>query len=143
MYNYQNFTPRVDTTPRVKIPMISQGYFAWCTYREKASVGFTHEQGWQEGDICINPSEPATSVQELEEHRASNFEYDYEKRYYDDHYIMLVLKYRKWDEEYTIFLTPEHAHGIIEHGINCDDYGVMIQPEYSWDELNFEVEKKE
>ena len=142
MYNYQNFAPRVDTTPRVKIPMISQVYFAWCTYQEKVAH-LNYEQGWEEADILINPSEPATSVQELEEHRASNFEYDYEKRYYDDHYIMLVLKYRKGDEEYTIFLTPEHAHRIIENGINCDKDGVILQPKYSWNELNFEVEEKE
>ena len=134
MFNYQNFVPRLDTTPRVKRSMISEVYFAWCKYQYPT---------WQEGDILTNPSEPATSIQELEEHRASNFEYDYEKGYYDDHYVMLVLKYRKGDEEYTIFLTPEHAYGIIAHGINCDDYGVMIQPEYSWEELNFEAEKKE
>ena len=134
MYNYQNFTPRVDTTPRVKIPMISQVYFAWCTHQDKS-------EEWEEADILINPSEPATSVHELEEHRASNLEYDYEKRYYDDHYIMLVLKYRKGDEEYTIFLTPEHAHRIIENGINCDKDGVILQPKYSWNELNFEVEE--
>jgi len=143
MYDYKNFVPRLDLTPRVKVPMISEVYFAWCKYRDKASVGFNYEQGWKEADLLINPAEPVTSIQELEEHRASNFEYDYEKGYYDDHYAMLVLKYRKGDKEYKLFLTPEHAHGIIAHGINCDDYGVMIQPEYSWEELNFEAEEKD
>ena len=135
MYNYQNFVPRIDTTPRVKVPMISEVYFAWCKCQD---------QQWEEGDILTNPSlKPATSIQELEEHRASNFEYDYEKGYYDDHYVMLVLKYRQGDKEYKLFLTPEHAYGIIAHSINCDDYGVIIQPEYSWEELNFEAKEKE
>ena len=115
--------------------MISEVYFAWCKCQD---------QQWEEGDILTNPSlKPATSIQELEEHRASNFEYDYEKGYYDDHYVMLVLKYRQGDKEYKLFLTPEHAYGIIAHSINCDDYGVIIQPEYSWEELNFEAKEKE
>ena len=143
MYNYQNFVPRIDTTPRVKYPMISEVYFAWCKYQYPT---------WQEADLLINPAEPVTSIQELEEHRASNFEYDYEKGYYDDHYVMLVLKYRQGDKEYKLFLTPEHAVAILKHGVNCDDHldkGIMIQPEYSWNELNlegllhFETEEKE
>tara|TARA_R100000656_G_C3948319_1_gene127943 strand:+ start:524 stop:955 length:432 start_codon:yes stop_codon:yes gene_type:complete len=143
MYNYQNFVPRIDTAPRVKYPMISEVYFAWCKCQD---------QQWEEGDILTNPSEPATSIQELEEHRASNFEYDYEKGYYEDHYAMLVLKYRQGDKEYKLFLTPEHAVAILKHGVNCDDHldkGIMIQPEYSWNELNlegllhFETEEKD
>ena len=143
MYDYKNFVPRLDLTPRVKVPMISKVYFAWCKYQAKGSIVFNYEPGGEEADILINPSVPATSIQDLEEHRASNFEYDCEKGYYKDHYAMLVLKYRKGDEEYTIFLTPEHAYGIIAHGINCDDYGVIIQPEYSWEELTFEAEEKD
>tara|TARA_R100001143_G_scaffold60713_1_gene60438 strand:+ start:1309 stop:1713 length:405 start_codon:yes stop_codon:yes gene_type:complete len=134
MYDYSNFVPRLDLTPRVKVPMISEVYFAWCKYQYPT---------WQEADLLINPAEPVTNIQALEEHRASNFEYDYEKGYYNDHYAMLVLKYRKGDKEYKLFFTPEHAHGIIDVGIDCDDYGVMIQPEYSWEELNFEAEKKD
>ncbi len=142
MYDYKHFTARFDRTPRVKRPMVSEVYFAWC-YQAKPVAGFIHKDGWQEGECFIHPDSPAISIEDLEEDRASKFELDYEKDYYKDHYAMLVVKYRKGDKEYTLFLTPEHAHGSIEHGINCDDYGVMIQPEYSWEELNFEAKEEE
>ena len=135
MYDYKHFTARLDRTPRVKRPMVSEVYFAWC---------YQNNGKWEQGENFIHPDrEQSLSVEDLEEDRASKFELDYEKEYYKDHFLMLVMKYRKGDKEYTIFLTPEHAHGIIEHGINCDDYGVIIQPEYSWEELNLEAEEKD
>jgi len=134
MHNYLNFKPRFDRTPRVITPIVSEVYFAWC-HQENGK--------WEEADSLISPSNPAISIEDLEEDRASKFDYDYEKGYFDNYYTMLVMKYRKGDKEYILFLTPEHAHGIIEHAINCDDYGVMIQPEYSWEELNFEAKEED
>ena len=139
MYDYKHYTARFDRTPRVKRPMVSEVYFAWC-----------HQNSgeWEEGECYLQPDgfynkEHPSSVDILEEDRRGNkFDLDYEKGYFDDHYLMLVMKYRKGDREYILFLTPEHAHGIIEHGINCDDYGVMIQPKYSWEELNLKVEEE-
>ena len=134
-----NYKSRFDRKPRVKVPMVSEVYFAWCKYQTKVK-GFNYEEGWTEGESYLQPSgfsrlDYPASVEAVEEARADNFELDYEKDYYKDHYVMLVMKYRKEDREYTIFLTPEHIHGIIEHSINCDEYGVIIQPEYSWEEL--------
>ena len=134
-----NYKPRLDRTPRVKVPMVSEVYFAWCKYQTKV-IGFNYEECLTEGESYLQPSgfsrlDYPASVEAVEEARADNFELDYEKNYYKDHYVMLVMKYRKEDREYTIFLTPEHIHGIIEHSINCDEYGVIIQPEYSWEEL--------
>ena len=141
MHTYLTFKPRLDRTPRVKVPMVSEVYFAWCKYQTKVE-GFNYEEGWTEGDDLIQPSgfynrEYPTSVEAVETGREDHYELDYEKdpSYYKDHHIMLVMKYRKEDREYKIFLTPEHIHGIIEHSINCDEYGVIIQPEYSWEEL--------
>ena len=139
MYNYQNFVPRVDTTPRVKRPMISKVYFAWC-YQEKDE--------WHEGDCFLQPlshhgGEYPNSIEELEQDRASKFDLDYEKDYYKDHYAMLVIAYRMDDKEYTIYLTPEHAREIIKHGINSNAHGVLNQPNYSWNELNWGSEEEE
>jgi len=129
-----NYKSRFDRKPRVKVPMVSEVYFAWCFQDDKLN--------WEQGDDLIQPSgfynaEYPTSVEAVETGREDHYELDYEKdpSYYKDHHIMLVMKYRKEDREYTIFLTPEHIHGIIEHSINCDEYGVIIQPEYSWEEL--------
>ncbi len=139
MHTYLTFKPRLDRTPRVKVPMVSEVYFAWCKYQTKVE-GFNHEEGWTEGECYLQPSgfgssEYPTSVAAVEEGRADNFELDYEKNYYKDHYVMLVMTYLEGDKEFKIFLTPEHIHGIIKHSINCDEYGVIIQPEYSWEEL--------
>ena len=129
-----NYKSRFDRKPRVRVPMVSEVYFAWCFQDDKLN--------WEQGDDLIQPSgfynrEYPTSVEAVETGREDHYELDYEKdpSYYKDHHIMLVMKYRKEDREYTIFLTPEHIHGIIEHSINCDEYGVIIQPEYSWEEL--------
>ena len=127
-----NYKSRFDRKPRVKVPMVSEVYFAWCFQDDKLN--------WEQGDDLIQPSgfynrEYPTSGEAVETGWEDHYELDYEKNYYKDHYVMLVMKYRKEDREYTIFLTPEHIHGIIEHSINCDEYGVIIQPEYSWEEL--------
>ena len=135
MHNYLNFKSRLDTTPRVKTPLVSEIYFAWCRQN--------NEGEWEEGDSLISPSNPAISIQDLEEDRASKFDLDYQKEYFDNYYTMLVVKMIRGDEEKTLFFTPEHAHEIIEHGIDCDAYGVMIQPKYSREELNLTEEEED
>ena len=145
MYNYLNFKSRLDTTPRVKTPLVSEIYFAWCYKMENPSEGIGNHCEpfhWEEGDSLISPSDPASSIHDLEEDRASKFDYDYQKGYFDDHYLMLVVKMIRGDEEKILFFTPEHAHEIIEHGIDCDAYGVMIQPKYSREELNLTEEEE-
>jgi len=138
MYNYQNFVPRLDVTPRVKYPMVSSIYFAWC-YQEKDE--------WHEGECFLHPKELATNIEDLEADRASKFELDYEKDYYKDHYAMLVVKYRKEDQQYTMYLTPEHAYKLLIVGLRASNdikkFGTIKQPEYGWLELNLEGEQVE
>ena len=64
MYDYKHFTARLDRTPRVKRPMVSEVYFAWC---------YQNNGKWEEGDSLISPSNPAISIEDLEEDRASKF----------------------------------------------------------------------
>ena len=56
---------------------------------------------------------------------------------------MLVIAYRMDDKEYTIYLTPEHALEIIKYGVNFNDHGVINQPMYSWNELNWGAKEEE
>jgi len=133
MHNYVNFKPRLDITPRVKTPIVSEVYFAWC-YQVK--------DGWEEGENFIHPNSPAINIADLEADRTGDkFNLDYEKGYFNDHYIMLVIKYRKKDIEYTLYLTPEHAFKILDAMASClprDSFDSIKQPEYTWEELNLE-----
>ena len=119
MHNYLSFKPRMDTSPRVKIPIVSEIYFAWCYKMENPSEGIGNHCEpfhWEEGECYLQPDgfsneEQPSSVDTLEEDRRGNkFNLDYEKGYFDDHYLMLVVKMRKGDEEETLFFTPEHAY---------------------------------
>ena len=127
MHNYLNFRPRLDTTPRVKTPIVSEVYFAWCCQN--------NEGKWEEGDCFLQPTtrdgRHPNSVSELEEdRRGDKFDLDYEKGYFDNHYIMLVVHYYQEAREHTLYFTPEHAFKILD---NLYD---MKQFEYSWEELN-------
>ena len=72
-----NYKPRLDRTPRVKVPMVSEVYFAWCKYQTKVK-GFNYEEGWTEGESYLQPSgfsrlDYPASVEAVEEARADNF----------------------------------------------------------------------
>ena len=145
MNNYLNFKPRLDISPRVKIPMVSEVYFAWCHQN--------NEGEWEEGECYLQPDgfynkEHPSSVDTLEEDRRGNkFDLDYEKGYFDDHYLMLVVKMLRGDKEKTLFFTPEHAYSLLsEIAVRALRgeiiQGDILQSEYSWEELNL-IEKEE
>ena len=63
---------------------------------------------------------------------------DYEKHYYDDHYIMIVCTYYFGSAEKQIFYVPEHLFLIHSRlrGTSTDDNPVWpTQPQYAFDEL--------
>ena len=139
MHNYLNFKSRLDTRPRVKTPLVSEIYFAWCRQNNAGE--------WEEGDSLISPSNPAISIQDLEEDRASKFDLDYQKEYFDNYYTMLVVKMIRGDEEKTLFFTPEHAYSLLsEIAVRALRgeiiQGDILQSEYSWEELNL-IEEEE
>ena len=138
MHNYLNFKSRLDTTPRVKTPLVSEIYFAWCRQNNGE---------WEQADSLISPSNPAISIQDLEEDRASKFDLDYQRDYFDNYYAMLVVKMIRGDKEKTLFFTPEHAYSLLsEIAVRALRgeiiQGEILQSEYSWEELNL-IEKEE
>tara|TARA_R110002020_G_scaffold43863_2_gene126936 strand:+ start:681 stop:1142 length:462 start_codon:yes stop_codon:yes gene_type:complete len=151
MHNYLNFKSRLDTRPRVKTPLVSEIYFAWCYKMENPSEGIGNHCEpfhWEEGDSLISPSDPAISIQDLEEDRASKFDYDYGKGYFDDHYLMLVVKTIRGDKEKTLFFTPEHAYSLLSEltarALQGDTIqGDILQTEYSREELNLTEEEED
>ncbi len=121
-YPYES---RLNTAIRVKEPLITQVYFAWC-YRENNKNDC---EIWEEGEGYLQPEGFSigvypSSLELVEDARRDKHEYDYEKNYYKDHYLMLVVKYRREDEEHKLFLTPEHALSLLAYSL--DDPWVRV-----------------
>ena len=129
---YQMFKHRFDNTPVAKVAMLGKIHFAWCKRDENGD--------WEVGEDYLHDgyAEAHTSIESLEDARRDHFDLDYEKHYYDDHYIMIVCTYYFGSSEKQIFYVPEHLFLIHSRlrGTSTDDDPVWpTQPQYAFDEL--------
>jgi hypothetical protein len=136
---YQMFKHRFDNTPVAKVAMLGKIHFAWCKRDENGD--------WEVGEDYLHTgyAEAHTSIETLEDARRDHFDLDYEKNYYDDHYIMIVCTYYFGSSEKQIFYMPEHLFLVLSRLRNTSQEGKTYpndwednwptQPQYAFDEL--------
>jgi len=134
---------RFNPTPVVDVATLGRVFIAWCTKNEDGK--------WEVGENYLHDgyAEDGNSIRLLEHIRThENFDLDYEKNYYDNHYIMIVCTFFKGDKELQIFYSPEHLCRLLSRLAvgtwkgsalyNSTDTW-PLQPQYSKAELeNFE-----
>ena len=133
------FNNRFDSTPIVSVPTLGKVFIAWCTKDQ--------EGDWEVGEDFLHDkwAEDCNSIQGAESIRCEKVDLDYEKHYYDNHYIMIVCTFYKGKSEKEIFYSPEHLFALLSRlSVGTWEGSSMhntwpIQPQYSEVELeNFE-----
>ena len=133
------FNHRFDSTPIVSVPTLGKVFIAWCTKNK--------EGDWEVGEDFIHDkwAEDCNSIQGAESIRSEKVDLDYEKHYYDNHYIMIVCTFYKGKAEKKIFYSPEHLFLVLSRLRNTSQEGKTYpndwedswptQPQYASDEL--------